>query len=93
MTKFGGMSSTTEMGGGPSHYVRKAGMATLVNGTVTVTDAGVTANTVIVVTPQETGIFSAAIRVSARSVGTSFTITGLSLTDTASVGYLCLEPV
>lgn len=71
---------------------KTAGKATLVAGTVTVSNTLITANSLIFLTPQETGNLIGTPRISARSVGTSFTITSTSLTDTAEIAWLIVEP-
>jgi hypothetical protein len=68
------------------------GTATLVAGTVTVNDSSITASTRIFLTGQNTGGTAGWLHVSSRSVGTSFTITSSSATDTGSVAYLLIEP-
>jgi hypothetical protein len=68
-----------------------AGTATLVSGTVTVATSAVTANSIILITVQESGVITGVTRVSARTTGTSFVITSSVLTDTASVGWLIIN--
>lgn len=68
-----------------------AGTATLAAGTATVTTAKVTASSIILLTHQTAGGVPGAAHVSARTPGTSFTITGLA-TDTSTVGWLIVEP-
>lgn len=70
----------------------KQGVATLVAGTVVVANTSVTANSRIILTPQETGLFTGSLRVSARTAGTSFTILSTQITDTAVVAYQIFEP-
>lgn len=70
----------------------KQGVATLVAGTKVVSNTSITANSRIFLTAQETGLFTGSLRVSARSVGTSFTILSTVLTDTAVVAYEIFEP-
>lgn len=70
----------------------KQGVATLVAGTVTVANTSVTANSRIFLTPQETGVLTGILRVSARVVGTSFTILSSVNTDTAVVAWEIFEP-
>lgn len=70
----------------------KQGVATLVGGTVTVSNTSVTANSRIMLTPQSPGGTPGWVRVSARSAGVSFTITSSSGTDTSVIAYLILEP-
>jgi hypothetical protein len=68
----------------------RMGTATLVAGTVTVNNTSVTANTRIFLT--EEGTIAAVVRVSARVVGTSFTIMSSSGTDTSKVHWMLVEP-
>lgn len=70
----------------------KQGTATLTAGTVTVSNTAVTANSRIFLTAQNTGGTPGALRVSARTAGTSFTITSSSGTDTSTVAYEIFEP-
>lgn len=70
----------------------KQGVATLVAGTVVVANTSITATSRIILTPQETGLFTGSLRVSARTVGVSFTILSTALTDTAQVAYEIFEP-
>ena len=70
----------------------KQGVATLVAGTVVVANTSITATSRIIITPQDTGLFTGSLRVSARSVGVSFTILSTVLTDTAPVAYEIFEP-
>jgi hypothetical protein len=70
----------------------KMGTATLVAGTVTVSTTAVTANSRIFLTAQTSGAAAGALRVSARTAGTSFTITSTSGTDTSSVAWMLVEP-
>lgn len=67
------------------------GVATLVAGAVTVSRP-VTAKSRIFLGCQTPGGAPGFLRVSARVVGTSFTITSSSGTDTSEVAYLILEP-
>lgn len=68
------------------------GAATLVGGTVTVNTGKVTANSRIFLTGQNSSGTHGELTVSARSVGTSFTITSSSGSDTRSVAWLLVEP-
>ena len=70
----------------------KQGTATLVAGTVTVSNTSVTANSRILLTIQTPGGAVGAVYVSARTAGTSFTITSTSGTDTSTVAYEIIEP-
>jgi hypothetical protein len=68
------------------------GTTTLVAGTVVVNTTRVTANSRVFLTAQTSGAGAGALRVSARTAGTSFTITSTSGTDTSQVAWLILEP-
>lgn len=70
----------------------KQGITTLVAGTVTVSNTSVTANSRILLTSQADGGAPGFLRVSARTAGTSFTITSSSNTDTSTVAYQIFEP-
>lgn len=70
----------------------KQGTATLVAGTVVVANTSVTANSRIFLTAQATAGTAGALGVSARTAGTSFTITSTSGTDTSLVAYEIFEP-
>lgn len=71
----------------------KQGIATLVAGTVTVSNTAVTAESRIFLTGQDdNGGTPGFLRVSARVAGTSFTITSSSNTDTSIVAYEIFEP-
>jgi hypothetical protein len=69
----------------------KQGTATLSSGTVTVSNTSVTANSRIFLTAQD-GSTTGALRVSARTAGTSFTITSSNGTDSGVVAYEIFEP-
>lgn len=68
------------------------GTATLSAGAATVSDSAVTASTRIYLTSQSDGGTVGFLRVSARTAGTSFTITSSSASDTSTVAYLEVEP-
>lgn len=70
----------------------KQGLATLVAGTVVVNTTAVTANSRIMLSPQEAGALTGILRVSARAVGASFTILSSVGTDTAAVAWEIFEP-
>ena len=70
----------------------RMGAATLVAGTVTVNTTAVTANSRIYLTSQADGGTPGFQRISARSAGTSFTITSSSGTDTSTVAWMIVEP-
>lgn len=69
----------------------KQGVATLVAGTVTVSNHSITAVSRIFLTAQDNNTVGA-LRVSGRIAGTSFTITSSSNTDTGVVAYEIFEP-
>jgi hypothetical protein len=70
------------------------GVAVLVTGVKVVSTTKVTANSRIFLTVQVLGTVAApkAIAVTARTAGTSFTITSSDATDTSSIGWLIIEP-
>lgn len=70
----------------------KMGVATLVAGTVTVSNTSVTANSRIFLTTQSVGGTAGFLVVSARTAGTSFTILSSSNTDTSVVAWMIVEP-
>lgn len=72
----------------------RAGVATLAAGTKVVATTKVTANSRILLTVQALGTVTApkAIAVTARTAGTSFTITSEDGTDTSQVAWLIIEP-
>lgn len=70
----------------------KQGTATLVAGTVVVSNTSVTANSRIFLTTQSVGGTAGFLVVSARTAGTSFTILSSSGTDTSVVAYQIFEP-
>ena len=70
----------------------RMGKSTLVGGTVTVSNATITNNTRIFLTNQNGAGTPGFLYVSARSAGTSFTITSSSGTDTSDVAWLLVEP-
>jgi hypothetical protein len=70
----------------------KQGTAVLVAGSVVVANTSVTASSRIFLTSQADGGAPGFLRVSARVVGTSFTITSSSPTDTSTVAYEIFEP-
>lgn len=87
IVEIGGLSINETGGVSPA----RMGTATLVGGTVTVTNSAVTANTRIFLTSQADGGTPGFLRVSARSVGTNFTITSSSGTDTSTVAWILIE--
>jgi hypothetical protein len=68
------------------------GVATLVAGSVTVSDSTVTANSRIFLDSQSGGGTPGWLRVSARTASTSFTITSSSGADTSTVAWMMVEP-
>ncbi|MEU1037688.1 hypothetical protein [Streptomyces sp. NPDC005907] len=70
----------------------KSGTVTLVAGTATVSNTSVTATSRIQLTSQADGGTPGWLRVSARTAGTSFTITSSSASDTSTVAYFIVEP-
>jgi len=70
----------------------KMGTSALTAGAATVSNTSVTANSRILLTSNADGGTPGWLRVSARSAGTSFTITSSSGTDTSTVAWLILEP-
>jgi hypothetical protein len=76
---------------GPQADNGRSGTATLVLGTVTVAASLADADSLIFLTPQAGATPLALPYVSAVTPGTGFTITSLSLTDTAKIGWLIIE--
>jgi hypothetical protein len=70
----------------------KMGVATLVAGAATVNTTAVTSTSRIQLTGNADGGTPGWLRVSARTAGTSFTITSSSATDTSTVAWLIIEP-
>jgi hypothetical protein len=70
----------------------KQGVAALVAGTVVVANTSITANSRILLSPQETGLLTGIVRVSARTAGVSFTLLSTIITDTAVIAYEIFEP-
>lgn len=70
----------------------RMGTVTLSGGTATVSNSTVTASTRIYLTTQTPSGTVGTPYVSARSAGTSFTITSTSGTDASTVAYLLVEP-
>lgn len=71
-----------------------SGVVTLSGGTATVSNALVTANSRIFLTAQALGTVTGGVglAISARSVGTSFTIKSENVLDTSVVGWIMFEP-
>lgn len=72
----------------------KQGTGTLVAGTVTIANTNITANSRIFITPQNLAgaAVPQALSVTARVVGTSFTVTSASALDTSTFAYEIFEP-
>ena len=68
-----------------------SGVATLSSSTVTVNTTAVTANSRIYLTPQANTI-TGALRVSARTPGTSFAITSSVAAEAGAVAWMIVEP-
>lgn len=71
----------------------KIGTAVLAAGTVTVANSSVTANSRIFVTSNTDGGTPGWLRVSAKTVSTSFVITSSSATDTSTVAWMIVESI
>lgn len=71
---------------------KSMGVATLAAGTVTVANTRIQATSRIMLTGQNSSGTHGELTVSARVVGTSFTITSTSGADTRSVAWLIVEP-
>ena len=71
----------------------KIGTAVLVAGAVTVANTSVTANSRIFVTSQTDGGVPGFLRVSAKTVSTSFVITSSSVADTSTVAWVIIESI
>lgn len=67
------------------------GIATLASGTITISTTAVTANSIILITAQQTGNLIGVLRVSAKTTGTSFVISSSVSTDTAVVGWMIIN--
>lgn len=69
----------------------KLGSVTLVAGTATVANTSVTANSLIFLTAQTTGGTVGFLRITAKTVGTSFVITSSNPLDTSTVAWMIVE--
>lgn len=83
---------------GNGHYIKEGtdatmGVATLVAGTVTVSTNKVTASSRIFLSGQNSSGVHGELTVSARTAGTSFTITSLNAADTRDIAWLIVEPL
>lgn len=93
-TGMNGSLSFTGVGqgiNGRSGTNARFGVATLVAGTVTVANTSITANTQIHLTPQTSSGTRGSPGITAKVVGTSFTITSTSATDTSTVFWQLFE--
>ncbi len=91
---FGGSFNVSTVGRGiavAEGSNAKQGTATLSSGTVVVSNTSVTANSRIFLTAQDNNS-TGALRVSARTAATSFTITSSSGSDSGVVAYEIFEP-
>lgn len=70
----------------------RMGLATLVGGAVVVSTTKVTADSRIMLTGQNSSGTAGELTVSARTAGTSFTITSSSGTDTRDIAWVIFEP-
>lgn len=70
---------------------RRAGNATLVGGTITVSNTTVTANTIVMLTRKTSGGTIGTAITYTLSAGTSFTITSDSALDTSTFSYFLIE--
>jgi hypothetical protein len=68
-----------------------AGVAILSGGTIAVSCTAVTANSLVLLTAQETGTLTGFLRVSLRNPGIGFTITSSGGTDTAHVAWMVIR--
>ena len=68
------------------------GASAMVGGTVVVNTTKVTANSRIFLTSNTAGGTVAAVYISARTAGTSFTITSTNVLDTSTVAWMIMEP-
>jgi hypothetical protein len=71
-----------------------AGTTTLIAGTKVVNTLMVTANSIILLTPQSLGTIArpVGVGVTARVAGVSFTIMSMDITDTSVIGWIIVEP-
>ena len=68
-----------------------AGVATMVAGVVVVSTTNVEANSLIMLTPQNTSGTAGSVYVSARTGGTSFTITSTNVLDTRDIAWVIIK--
>lgn len=91
-----GMLNVTTVGNGlavASGSNAKIGTAVLAAGVATVSNTGITANSRIFVTSDVDGGTPGFVRVTAKTVGTGFTITSSSLVDTSTIAWLIVESI
>ena len=70
----------------------RMGVDTLVAGSVVVNTAAITANSRIFLSGQNSAGVHGELTVSARTAGTSFTISSGNVADTRSIGWMIVEP-
>ena len=75
-----------------SIFVRSKEFLQRIAGSKVVANTRVTANSRIFLTPQADGGTPGSVRISARTPGTSFTISSSSGADTSVVAYEIIEP-
>lgn len=71
----------------------KIGTAVLIGGAATVANTSVTANSRIFLTSQANGGTPGFLRITAKTVATSFVITSSSATDTSTVAWMIVESI
>jgi hypothetical protein len=71
----------------------KIGTVALVGGSATVANTSITANSRILLTSQSDGGIPGFLRVTTKTVGTSFVITSSSVTDTSTVAWYIVESI
>lgn len=71
----------------------KIGSVTLVAGTATVANTSVTANSLIFLTAQTTGGTVGFLRITAKTVATSFVVTSSNPLDTSTVAWMIVESI
>lgn len=70
----------------------RIGSSALTAGSMVVANTSITAATIVLLTSQADGGTPGFVRCSARTAGTSFTITSSSNLDTSTIGWLLVEP-
>lgn len=91
------LSNGLRIEGGGRLYIKDygnsaSGTGTLVAGTKVINNTLVTADSMIFLTAQTTGGTPGELYVSARTAGTSFTVSSTSATDTRTFAYIIVEP-